>query len=251
MVGAYLAKYLESQPSFTHHVLFVCGREPFDPAAGPVAAEAVVLLSSHLVYSPDAGEGVDESRPTFAWSDEGRAMARAEMAAEKWAAAKGIPLAIVRPALTFGRGVDGDMLRLFNRVIRGHYVHIRGNDAKVSLVTALDVARAMAALAGRTGIYNVSDGRAHTWLSLVEAMTANAGAPKRMTHLPEAWALWIRRVFSWLPIVRETLSAEALEPLSRTLVLDNSRVREATGIDFHDTVAVISRTDNTYPYEDD
>lgn len=58
-------------------------------------------------------------------------------------------LTVVRPALMFGTGVDGWLLQLFNRVTRGHYVHIRGNEAKVSLVTALDTARAMVKLVGK------------------------------------------------------------------------------------------------------
>lgn len=150
----------------------------------------------------------------------------------------------------FGRGVDGELLRLFNRVIRGHYVHIRDNDAKMSAVTALDAAKAMILLAGKPGIFNISDGVGHTWLALAEAMTANIGAQKRMTHLPEKWAKFIYKWFGRLPLVEETLSPAALEPMSRTLVLDNTRVREATGLEFHNTLDVIDRRDNTYPYED-
>lgn len=210
----------------------------------------LVYLSSWQVYSPDAGEGVDETRPTFARSEAGRARLRCESLLAEWAGRHGVSLTVVRPALMFGKGVDGAMLRLFNRVVRGHYVHIRGNDAKMSAVTAYDVARAMVALAGRPGVYNVSDGLEHTWLALAEAMTANAGSQKRMTHLPAKWARWIYRAFRWVPIVEETLSEQALVPVSHTLTLDNSKTARETGLTFHDTLAVIARTDKDYPYED-
>lgn len=209
----------------------------------------IVYQSSRLVYSPDAGESVDESRPALAVTAAGKAKAQTELLLEKWCATRGVTLTIVRPALMFGTGVDGWLLRLFNRVVRGHYVHIRGNDARTSLVTAYDVARAMVRLAGKPGVYNVSDGKAHRWIDVVEAMTANAGAQKRMTHLPEKWARFIYKWFGTLPIVKETLSPEALEPFGRTLVLDNTRAAAATGLKFYDTVEVIARRDKEYPYE--
>lgn len=256
MVGRYLRQVLGKEgsgvvPGSDHEqaVVFVCGGIEESGLEALAGAEQIVYVSSHEVYSPDAGEGVDESRPAFAWSEDGKRHARAELMLEKWCAAKGMMLTIVRPALMFGSGVDGWLLRLFNRVIRGHYVHIRGNDAKVSLVTALDTARAMAKLTGKPGIYNVSDGKPHRWIDVVEAMTANAGAQKRMTHLPEKWARLIYKWFGRLPIVEECLSPEALEPFSRTCVLDNRKVAEATGLVFFDTLEVIARRDKGYPYE--
>ncbi len=259
MAGRYVLERLRGGDVPSRPTLFLCeedGEADADvtrrllseiEAAPPVN---LVYLSSWQVYSPDAGEGVDETRPTFARSDAGRACLRCERMLTEWAEARGVTLTVVRPAPMFGKGMSGPMLRLFNRVVRGHYVHIRGNGAKLSAVTAYDVAKAMVALAGHPGIFNVSDGRAHTWLALAEAMTANAGSQKRMTTMPEKWARTVYRAFRWLPIVQETLSADALEPVSRTLTLDNAKVVRETGIEFHDTLAVIARTDKDYPYED-
>lgn len=265
LAGRYLIENLRKDGPLAADTLFHCegSEEETDAETRNVGATSALLaqigdcppvnmvyLSSWQVYSPDAGEGVDESRPTFARSEAGRTKARCETILGKWCAERGVTLTVVRPALMFGKGIDGRMLRLFNRVIRGHYVHIRGNDSKMSAVTALDAACAMILLSGHPGIYNVSDGCAHTWLSLAEAMTANAGSQKRMTHLPEKWARWTARVFGWLPIVRETLSDEALRPFSQTLTLDNSKAVRDTGMTFYDTLAVIARTDKDYPYED-
>lgn len=213
--------------------------------------QRVVYASTWQVYSPDAGEGVDETRPAFARSEAGKAKARVEMMLEKWCAANGAILTIVRPALMFGKGVDGAMLRLYNHVLRGRYVHIRGNDGKISAVTAYDAARAMILLAGNPGVFNLSDGHAHTWLALAEAMTANSGAEKRMPALPAKWADTIYRLFGRLPIVAEMLGPDTQEPRRHTLVLDGSKAAAATGISFHDTLEVIARRDATYPYEDD
>ena len=86
----------------------------------------------------------------------------------------------------------GEMRRLFDRVVAGKYLHIRENDARLSLVTAHDCAAAVLALAGRSGVYNVSDGRGHRWVDLCEAMSANAGEFKRMPRIPARWATVIK-----------------------------------------------------------
>lgn len=211
--------------------------------------DSMVFMSSIEVYGPDAGEGIDETHPTVAASELGRSYARAEMAVERWASERGVKLAVARMAEMFGSGVKGKMQELFARVISGRYVHIRGNEAKMSAVTALDAARAMKALAGKEGIYNVSDGRAHLWLDLAESMSANAGARRRMTHLPAPWAEWIYRLFGRLPIVAQMIGPKVLEPVSRTLVVNNEKVCRATGMEFFDTLAVIAREAPNYPYQ--
>lgn len=211
-------------------------------------SRAFIYVSSWQVYSADAGEGVDESRGTWGSTEAGKSKLAAERLLGAWAERRGVALAIARPARMFGNGVHGDTLRLFNRVIRGHYVHVRGNDAKTSAVTALDCARALTAIAGERGIFNISDGRAHKWISLVEAMTANAGVPRRMWHLPEKWCHAIAGLFPYLPIVKETLSEKALQPFSQTLVLDNTRISRLLPAGFYDTAEVIARRDPKYPY---
>ncbi len=221
----------------------------FLAALPAIAPKALLLVSSWQVYSADAGEGVDETRPLWSSTGVGRSKARMEREFADAARAAGIPLVVVRPARMFGSGVGGEMRRLFDRVVAGRYVHIRENNAKVSLVTALDCARAILALAGGSGVYNVCDGREHRWVDLCEAMSANAGEYRRMPRLPEKWAVVMRKIFPGLPIVRLTLSDEALKPVSTSFTLDISRLRSDVDIEFHDTLEVIARRDKSYPYE--
>lgn len=209
----------------------------------------MVYVSSWRVYAPDAGKDVGEDDMPRPRCEAGRTKARAEAEVAEWARRKGVTLTIVRPARMFGNSVHGDTLMLFNRATHGQYVHIRGNGAATSAVLALDCARAIASLAGIAGTYNISDGKGHRWIDLIEAMAANSGTRKRMPHLPRKWAGFIARTFPFLPIVRETLSEEALAPFSRTLVLSDRRLREALpGFRCHDTLAVIAREDKEYPY---
>lgn len=208
-----------------------------------------VYISSHEVYSPDAGENINEDAPTWALGKVGQSKALAESFLKEWCEKNDVKLTILRPARMFGEGVHGETVALFNEALSGKYIHIRGNNAKTSIVTAYDVAEAAIRLSDKGGVYNVSDGRPIRFLDMMETMTANAGARKRMTHLPGKWADFFWRYMRFLPIVSSQLNPETLSRRSKTQTLDNSRCREAAGMEFFDTAAVIARTEPDYPYE--
>lgn len=210
--------------------------------------EYFVFVSSYKVYSRDAGEGVTEDTNTWATSEAGKSKALAESLIKSWCEEKNVTLTIVRPARMFGNGVKGETLQLFNDAISGKYIHIRGNDSKISLVCALDVARGIKGIFHNGGIYNASDGKPVRFLDMVEALTANAGAKKRMTHLPPNWAEWLWRFSKWIPSINRNLSPDVVEKRLKTLTLDGSKFASRAGIQYHDTIAVIERTHPSYPY---
>ena len=208
-----------------------------------------VYVSSFQVYSRDAGENISEDTNTWATSEAGKSKALAEEFLKNWCVQRGVVLTIVRPARMFGNGVKGETLQLFNDAISGKYIHLRGNDAKVSLVCALDVAKGIKNIYNIGGIYNAADPFPVKFIDMVEATTANAGAKKRMTHLPPSWAEWIWRLGKWIPSVHRNLAPEIVEARMKTLTLDGSRFAETAGISYHDTISVIERRDKNYPYE--
>ncbi|MDE6022561.1 MAG: NAD(P)-dependent oxidoreductase, partial [Muribaculaceae bacterium] len=165
-----------------------------------------VLVSSWEVYSQDSGEDVGESHQLWASTKTGKSKARAEEIAGKWCADRGVRLTVVRPARMFGKGIKGEMASLFNDVVAGRYIHVRGNDARLSLVCASDVAVAIMKLHSKGGVYNVTDGRGAKWIELAEAMSANTGAMKRQTCLPEKWAAAAWKYASWIPAVRASIA---------------------------------------------
>lgn len=207
-----------------------------------------VFISSYKVYSADAGENVNEDTPLWASSEAGRTKAVAEEKVRKWAGANNVNLTIIRPARMFGNKVSGETLRLFNDAVKGNYIHIRGNDSRISLVTALDVAQAIVKVYEKGGIYNATDGRNPKLLEMMEALTANAGAQKRMIHLPPAWAEWFWRLGRFIPVIKNNLSPEVVEQRLKTLTLDGTRLAETTSMNFFDTIKVIKGTSPFYPY---
>lgn len=201
----------------------------------------IIYISSYEVYSADAGNLIEETHPTWATTKTGQSKALGEEAVNSWGRKNNVAVTIIRPARMFGAGVSGPTLRLFNEVVHGRYVHIRGNDAKISLVSSPDAANAVIALIGIPGIYNLSDGKEHKFIDMVEAMSENDGALRRMTHLPAAWAAKIYKFFSALPIVHDSLDPEKLKIRSKTMTLSNKRIVDTTGLQFVDTLEFIRR----------
>lgn len=210
-----------------------------------------VYLSSWEVYSPDSGENVEEDHQTWASSRVGQSKARAEELLRRWSADNDVRLTILRPARMFGKGVHGEMKDMFNDVINSRYIHVRGNHARLSMICAIDVAEAIRRLHAVGGTYNVTDGEGAGWIELADAMSANGGAMKRQTFLPEKWAGLAWKVASWLPAVKASLSPMVLTRRSKTLTLSDRKLRnELPDWKPYKTINVISRQDEAYPYED-
>lgn len=210
-----------------------------------------VFLSSWEVYSPDSGEDVKEDHQLWASTKVGQSKARAEDMVRKWCAGHEIILTILRPARIFGKGVKGEMKTLFNDVINSRYIHIRDNNARLSLVCASDVAEAIKNLHSIGGTYNITDGVGASWIELAEAMSANSGAMKRQTFLPKKWAEVAWKFTPWIPAVKASLSPDTLSRRSKTLTLSDEALNNAIP-DWkpYPTIKVISRQDEDYPYID-
>lgn len=212
----------------------------------------LVYISSWEVYSPDAGENIKEDHQLWAASKVGQSKALAENLVKEWCDDKGVLLTIVRPARMFGKGIKGEMSRMFNDVINARYIHVRGNDACLSLVCAINVASAIKMLHSFGGIYNISDGVGAKWIELADAMSSNSGQMKRQTFLPAKWAETAWKFAAWMPAVKASLNPEVLSRRSKTLTLSIERLKE-TLPNWHPypTLDVISRKNKEYPYEDD
>ena len=211
----------------------------------------LVYVSTWEVYSPDSGEDVSEDHQTWASTKAGQSKARAEELVRDWCAARDVKLTIIRPARMFGKGIKGEMKTLFNDVVNSRYIHVRGNEARLSIVCASDVAEAIKNLHSIGGIYNITDGIGASWIGLAEAMSANCGAMKRQTFLPKKWAETAWRFASVLPPVKASLSPATLARRSKTLTLSDSKIRETLpGWNPYPTIDVIRRECAGYPYID-
>lgn len=211
---------------------------------------AFVYISCCDVYGKTEGEHIDETSNTWTVTEVGRSKFEAERAVKDHFSDTDCVLTILRPTVMFGEGIKGEMNDLFQKVVNGRYIHVRGNEAQRSLVLAYDVAKVISRIYSIGGIYNVTDGYDRRRIDLAEAMSANAGLYKRMVFLPGKWVKLLSHIADRVSSLRSFAGTEVIAAMSKTLTFSNVRLTEAIDIKFHDTVEVIARRDKTYPYKD-
>lgn len=214
---------------------------------GATPPRQLVLISTWEVYGPVLPPRSGEETPLRPSGAYGKSKARAEESVRNWCESHGTVCTILRPARMFGEGMEGEMDRFFREVLSNRFISVRESEGKLSLVTAYDVARAARKLYAAGGVYNLADGKERSWKELAEGMSANAGAMKRMPVLTRSWAGQVWKWLRFIPAVADSLSPETIALRDRVQTLDAARAREA-GVEFFDTLSVLSRTQEGYPY---
>lgn len=100
---------------------------------------------------------------------------------------------VVNVPYVIGTGMDGLMIDIAAKIDRGTWFHIKDNEAKVSVIHALDVARIAVAVAGKGGCYTISDGTDPAWHELTEAISVRLGH-KRIPTIKPRVARWLARL---------------------------------------------------------
>lgn len=206
------------------------------------------FISTVLVYGLDPGEDVKEDcflRPDTVYA---RSKIRAEKEVEKWCVSHGVSLTILRPATAIGRGMHGEMARMADAVMRGHYFHIRGNKACISLVMADDVAKVVRLTFGVSGIFNVTDGKAHTRMEVADAMAANFSTDKRVLSLPRGLAVWMLRLFGWMPPMKKM--RDKYRAVTTAATYSVAALKQTVDYEPYDCVEVMARRHKGYPYKE-
>lgn len=129
----------------------------------------MVYVSSVEVYGRTEGEGYTEETIPTPVSVVGRSKLRAEEVLMQWCAGRGVKLTILRCPPIVGTGMEGQLRLLVNSIYRGTYHHIDGETSRISVVHAVDVARAIVDLSPVGGLFNFTDGVNPTRHDLAEA----------------------------------------------------------------------------------
>jgi len=202
-------------------------------------------ISTVNVYGLNPGEDVREDCFLRPDTDYARSKIRAEKMTGKWCETHGTSLTILRPAITVGPGMHGRLASMANLISKGMYMHIRGNQARRSLVMADDVAKAVVLTLGKPGVYNVTDGRAHTMVEIADAIAANVTPGKRLLTIPAPLVKWPLKLFG-----RDSRLRCAYRSLTLTATYSSLALQEAVGFDPYDTVEVMARRHSSYPYKE-
>lgn len=107
-----------------------------------------------------------------------------------------------------GTGMTGTGMTLAKAVADGKFMHIKGNEAIIDLVHAVDVARAVALTLGKPGQYTVTDGRNHRIDDLADALAYRINDRRLYTVGPR----WSR--FLVMPWLRQLITTDHLLPVA-------------------------------------
>lgn len=184
-----------------------------------------VFISSVQVYGIDSREDIDESTPANPTTLYGSSKLQAEQYLTQWCNSHNVVLSILRPALIMGTGMKGTLLSMIKGISDGYYFHIKGNDARRSIVHAKDVAKAARLIAPIGGTFNLTDNTHPTVHDLAEAIAHRIGG-KRIYTLPR-WCVNLAASMGDIMGGKAPLSSKKLQQLTTTLTFNSDAISKA------------------------
>lgn len=141
----------------------------------PALPNALVHISTVLVYGRLEGHLLDETIPLGARDAYGQSKVGAEAAVRAWAARTGVCTTILRLPLVVAEQPNGNVAALMNAIRRGYYVRIGTGAARRSMVRADDVAELVRRAAGVGGTFHLTDGCHPSVRELEDAIARRVG----------------------------------------------------------------------------
>ena len=131
-----------------------------------ISSTRAIMVSSTDIYNVSGGTAHDESTPLLPGSE----WAAREEEFTHMAEAGKYASTILRAAHIVGTGMNGLPMRLARGIARGMLMHIRGNEAMLSVVHASDVARLAVILPAGLPPLNITDGTETRVDDLIDAL---------------------------------------------------------------------------------
>lgn len=225
----FLLPYFRRELQDTHCVV----TDAIDVPDG-VAVDMALMVSSTDIYNVTSGEMLDETTPaltTGLWHDR-------EAAFADDCRRLGVRPVVVRCPHVVGTGMNGLPMRMARGIARGMLMHIKGNEGRLSVVHAVDVARLGTALCqtGVDGPVILTDGTETTVDALIDAL---------------AFRIKDKTVFTIRSqrVARLLYGSDYYGQLTRTLTFSNARTMEALGDGVEPPVTVTDYL-RTHVYDD-
>jgi nucleoside-diphosphate-sugar epimerase len=156
-----------------------------------------VFISTVAVYGLETGSSIGEDVPLKGTTPYALSKIRAEESVLSWGKRYGVGVVILRLPLIVGKGAPGNLGAMVKHIRRGTYFRIGNGSARRSMVLATDLGRLIPLLAGRTGIYNLTD-RIHPSIAEIDTRIA-ADLNKKVRVMPEGAAKLLARVGDLIP----------------------------------------------------
>lgn len=182
-----------------------------------------VFISSVQIYGKTEGENLDETTPIIPTTNYGKSKRNAELYLEQWCNSHNVTLTILRPPLIVGTGMKGTLRSMVNGIYRGYYHHIKGNNARRSVIHATDISTAIRLIAPIGGTYNITDGDNPTVYDLAEALSYRIGN-KRIYTIPLWMAVFAAKIGDYIG-KNAPISSTKLSQLTNTLTFNGDALK--------------------------
>ena len=184
-----------------------------------------VFISTVQVYGKSEGENYSEETPIEPTTNYGKSKHNAEQFLHQWCEEHGVLLTILRPPLIVGTGMKGTLRSMVNGIYRGYYYHIKGNEARRSVIHATDVSTVVRKIASIGGVYNVTDGENPTVHDLAEALAYRMG-DKRIYTMPMWQAKTLAKIGDVLCPSKCPITTAKLAQLTNTLTFSGDAITQ-------------------------
>ena len=194
----------------------------------PVLPEALVHVSTVLVYGRLSGELLDETTPLGAKDAYGLSKIRAEALVREWGQRTGVRVTILRLPVVVAERPNGNVATLMNAIRGGYYVRLGDGHARRSMVRADDVAAVIDRAARVSGTFNLTDGCHPKVSELEDALARYVGRQHPIRAVPIAMARAVATVGDginvmvgrWFP-----LDTPALQKLTNSMTFTDELAR--------------------------
>lgn len=186
-----------------------------------------VFVSSVSVYGLISGNDINESHPLLAVDPYGLSKIKAEEYIIKWCGRNNVVYTILRLPLLVGKNPVGNLCSMINGIKKGFYFNVGEGASRKSMVLAEDVAKAMPAIAGIGGIYNLTDG-IHPSFKELSVCIADCLGKRSPLGLPDNLCKLVAKIGDFLGDTVPLNSAK-LKKITSDLTFDDMKARKLLG----------------------
>ena len=197
--------------------------------------QSLIFVSTVAVYGCETGEGIEETHPLNGTTPYAKSKIMAEEHLQKWCAAHGVMLSIIRPSLIIGQNAPGNLGAMAQGIRSGKYLSIAGGKARKSMLMVQDVARLVPLLEEKGGVYNVCDSRHPSFRELEQSICQQIGK-KGVVNVPYWFAKSLALVGDLLGS-RAPINSDKLTKITSSLTFSNEKAKRELGWEPLDVLA--------------
>jgi nucleoside-diphosphate-sugar epimerase len=188
----------------------------------------IVFISSVAVYGKETGSMIKEDMPLTAESPYGLSKIQAERIITDWAIKNTVHYLHLRLPLIAGANPPGNFGTMKRAIYKGHYLKLKDNIPRKSIVVAPDVAKFVYAIQNGAGAYNLTDG-IHPTFQDIELAVARRLERKIKITLPFWFVKFMAKVGDVLTALtgkEMKLTTNVLIKINSDLTFDDSKARK-------------------------